>query len=199
MLKENKFFTAKNVAILGVLSAFVVVAQVFGSYFKIGAVSLSFVLVPIVLGAITTGIIGGTFLGLVFGATTFLMGLNGADYFTSVLISDHFVITLLVCLVKGAAAGTFSGIVYRILRDKNDVLATAAAAAIAPIANTGLFILGALLMTDTLNANFVGDNSSVIYFLFIGCAGVNFLIEFAINVALAPTLSRIIKAVKRSF
>ncbi len=199
MLKENKFFTAKNVAILGVLSAFVVVAQVFGSYFKIGAVSLSFVLVPIVLGAITTGIIGGTFLGLLFGATTFLMGLNGADYFTSVLISDHFVITLLVCLVKGAAAGAFSGIVYRIFRDKNDVLATAAAAAIAPIANTGLFILGALLMTDTLNANFVGDNSSVIYFLFIGCAGVNFLIEFAINVALAPTLSRIIKAVKRSF
>lgn len=52
-------------------------------------------------------------------------------------------------------------------------------------------------MADTLNSNFVAENSNVVYFIFIGCAGINFLIELAINLVLAPSVCKIIKAVKR--
>lgn len=196
-MEERRFFTAKNVTILGVLTAIIVVLQIFGSYFKIGTISLSFVLVPIVIGGILTGVIGGTILGFIFGVITLVMGVVGADQFTFILFSDHPFLTILTCVIKGSAAGFMSGFVYKLLKDKNLTLSTFAASAVAPIVNTGLFIVGAFCMADTLNSNFVAENSNVVYFIFIGCAGINFLIELAINLVLAPSVYKIIKAVKR--
>jgi hypothetical protein len=66
------------------------------------------------------------------------------------------------------------------------------AAASAPIANTGLFILGGLAMSGTLSNNFVAEGSTVIYFLIIVCAGINFLLEFALNLIVSPAIHRII-------
>ena len=196
-MEEKSFFTAKNVTILGVLTAIIVVLQIFGSYFRIGTISLSFVLVPIVIGGILTGVIGGTILGFIFGVITLVMGIVGADQFTFILFSDHPFLTILTCVIKGSAAGFMSGFVYKLLKDKNLTLSTFAASAVAPIVNTGLFIVGAFCMADTLNSNFVAENSNVVYFIFIGCAGINFLIELAINLVLAPSICKIIKAVKR--
>lgn len=196
-MEEKSFFTAKNVTILGVLTAIIVVLQIFGSYFRIGTISLSFVLVPIVIGGILTGVIGGTILGFIFGIITLVMGVVGADQFTFILFSDHPFLTILTCVIKGSAAGFMSGFVYKLLKDKNLTLSTFAASAVAPIVNTGLFIVGAFCMADTLNSNFVAENSNVVYFIFIGCAGINFLIELAINLVLAPSVCKIIKAVKR--
>lgn len=196
-MEEKRFFTAKNVTILGVLTAIIVVLQIFGSYFRIGTISLSFVLVPIVIGGILTGVIGGTILGFIFGVITLVMGVVGADQFTFILFSDHPFLTILTCVIKGSAAGFMSGFVYKLLKDKNLTLSTFAASAVAPIVNTGLFIVGAFCMADTLNSNFVAENSNVVYFIFIGCAGINFLIELAINLILAPSVCKIIKAVKR--
>ena len=196
-MEEKSFFTAKNVTILGVLTAIIVVLQIFGSYFRIGTISLSFVLVPIVIGGILTGVIGGTILGFIFGVITLVMGIVGADQFTFILFSDHPFLTILTCVIKGSAAGCMSGFVYKLLKDKNLTLSTFAASAVAPIVNTGLFIVGAFCMADTLNSNFVAENSNVVYFIFIGCAGINFLIELAINLVLAPSVCKIIKAVKR--
>lgn len=196
-MEEKRFFTAKNVTILGVLTAIIVVLQIFGSYFRIGTISLSFVLVPIVIGGILTGVIGGTILGFIFGVITLVMGIVGADQFTFILFSDHPFLTILTCVIKGSAAGFISGFVYKLLKNKNLTLSTFAASAVAPIVNTGLFIVGAFCMADTLNSNFVAENSNVVYFIFIGCAGINFLIELAINLVLAPSVYKIIKAVKR--
>ena len=196
-MEEKRFFTAKNVTILGVLTAIIVVLQIFGSYFRIGTISLSFVLVPIVIGGILTGVVGGTILGFIFGVITLVMGIVGADQFTFILFSDHPFLTILTCVIKGSAAGFMSGFVYKLLKDKNLTLSTFAASAVAPIVNTGLFIVGAFCMADTLNSNFVAENSNVVYFIFIGCAGINFLIELAINLVLAPSVCKIIKAVKR--
>lgn len=198
-MEEKKFFTSKNIAVLGVLAAFVIVLQIFGSYFVIaGTVRLSFVLVPIVLGAIMTGVVGGMILGLLFGVLTLVMGIAGADPFTFVLFSQHPILTILTCVVKGTAAGFLSGLAYNLLYSKNRTAAVFTASAIAPIVNTGLFILGALLMSDTLSSEFVPNGSSVIYFLIIDCAGINFLIELGINLLLAPSVCRIIKSVRKT-
>lgn len=197
-MEEKKFFTSKNVTMLGVLAAFVIVLQIFGSYFVIaGTVRLSFVLVPIVIGAILTGAVGGMILGFIFGVLTLIMGIVGADPFTFVLFSQHPVLTILTCVIKGTAAGLVSGLVYKFLLTKNKTAAVFTASAIAPIINTGLFILGALLMSDTLSAKFVPDGSTVIYFLIINCAGINFLIELGINLLLAPSVCRIINSVRK--
>ncbi len=197
MEEKNTFFTSKNIAVLGILGAFVVVLQVFGSYFKIGTVQFSFVLVPIVIDAILTGAIGGAILGFLFGIITLIMGIAGVDQFTFILFSDHPFLTILTCIVKATAAGYLSGLIYSLVSKKNKTAAVFSAAALAPIVNTSLFIIGALFMSDTLTENFVQSGTSVMYFLIIGCAGINFLVEFAIDLLLAPSVYRIIKVVKK--
>ena len=197
MEEKTSFFTSKNIAVLGILGAFVLVLQIFGSYFRIGTVQFSFVLVPIVLGAILTGAYGGAVLGFLFGVITLIMGIVGVDHFTFILFSDHPVLTILTCIVKATAAGFLSGLIYGLISKKNRTVAVFSAAAAAPIVNTSLFIVGALFMSDTLTANFVQSGTSVIYFLIIGCAGINFIVELAINLLLAPSIYRIIKVVKR--
>ena len=88
-----------------------------------------------------------------------------------------------------------AGVMFRLLRKKSVLWASFAAAATAPILNTGLFILGGLtLVADTLSG-FTSD--SVLVFLVIGCAGVNFLVEFAVNMILSPGIYRIITAIRR--
>lgn len=192
---ENKRLSAYNVAVTGTLLAMVILLQTVLGSINLGFAELSFVLVPIVLGAMVCGVWTGAFLGFAFGVIVLITGITGANQFTHVLFADHPVLTSLTCIVKGAAAGAAAGAAYNLLKSKNEKAATIVAAIVAPTVNTGLFILGALTMSGTIAANFAGGNS-VIYFLIIGCAGWNYVIEAAVNLILAPSLYFVLKAVK---
>lgn len=192
-MKKKAFFTSKNIAFLAVFLALVVVLQIWGSNIKIGPASISLVLVPIVLGGIMIGPLAGAFLGLVFGIITLVNGVIGNEPFTFYLFSNQPVFTSVLCLLKGTAAGFVSGILFRVLKNKNKYVAVFVAAIAAPVVNTGLFIIGGLIMSGTI-ASFISVNemdSTVVYFLIIGCAGVNFLIELALNLVAAPALYRV--------
>ena len=198
-MSQKNLFSSKRITGLAIFFALVIVLQWFGSYIRIGATTLNFVLVPIVLGSIIYGCSGGAMLGFISGFVILLQGIFGIDPFTAILFNDHPVLTSLVCLVKGTVAGFLSGVVFRLCAKKNPYVGVFLAGATAPIVNTGLFILGALFMSDTLNANFVEDGTTVLYFLIIVCAGVNFLVEFAINLISSPAIYKIIRIVKREY
>ena len=68
---------------LAMLVALVIVLQMLGSFIKIGPLPMSFVLVPIVIGACILGSSGGAFLGAVFGVITMIMGIAGIDAFVA--------------------------------------------------------------------------------------------------------------------
>ncbi len=185
---------------MAILIAIVVVAQLYGGAVKIGPTSISLVLIPIVLGGIMMGPFEGALLGLVFGVITLVNGLTAVDPFTATLLNSGLkgaIVTPIVCLGKATLAGWGSGIVYKMLKLKNELFATFAAAAAAPIINTGMFIIGMFFLSDVLTANFVPKGTSVIYFLFIGVAGLNFLVELAVNMVAAPTISRIVATLKK--
>lgn len=199
-MKANKKGSATlRMVELAILTAVVLVLQLTGTAIKLTALgtSISLVLIPIVLGGVLLGPAAGAWLGGVFGCVTYLMGVFGMDGFTFILFTEHPLLTALVCFGKGIAAGFCAGWLYRLLCNKNNTVAMFTAAAVAPIVNTGLFILGALLMSDTLSANFVADGSTVLYFLVIVCAGVNFLLELALNLIVTPSLSAVVQAVKK--
>lgn len=195
---EKKFLTSKKIATLAILSALIVIIQLLSGFIKIGAVNFSFVLIPIVIGAIILGSLSGIILGIVFGLICFFMGLVGMDSLTYLLISQHPVLTFLTCVIKGALAGFVSATIYKLLKNKNEYLSVILSALAAPIVNTGLFIVGALIMSDSISL-FMSTNGisvDIIYFLIIMCAGVNFLVEFALNGILAPSLYRVVKYFK---
>lgn len=186
---------------LAILLAVVVVLQCFLGSIKVGATSFSVVLVPIVVGALILGPAAGAFLGFAFGLVVLIYGISGQDVFTNMLFQAHPVFTAIICLGKGAAAGWGAGMVYKLVEKASSFWASVAAAATAPILNTGLFILGGLtLVRGTLEANLAAFGAdSVVVFLVIGCAGVNFLVEFFVNMILSPAIYRIVTIVRRKF
>ena len=183
---------------LAVLLGIVIFLQCFLGSIVVGATSFSVVLVPIVIGAILLGPGAGAFLGFAFGLVVLIRGITGQDGFTNMLFVAQPLFTALICLGKGMAAGWVAGVAYRLVEKVNTFWASVLAAAIAPVVNTGLFILGGLtLVRGTLEANLSAFGAdSVLIFLVIGCAGVNFLVEFGVNMVLSPAIYRIIRVIK---
>ncbi len=198
----KQFFTARNIAFLGVLVALVVVLQLWGSMIPIGSagLNLSFVLVPITLGAILLGPIAGLILGFVFGFVVLMTGVTGANAFTSYVLADSPFVTTLTCLLKGMAAGFVAGVVYNLIKKKNKYVAVIVASAVVPILNTGLFILGALCMSGTIKTLFAGseyEGRNIMYMIIVGLVTVNFFIEFAINMICSPALYTVDNVVEK--
>ena len=178
---------------VGLFTAIVMVLQFVGGGIKFGVFSISLVLVPIVVGAALYGWRSGAWLGFAFGAAVLLSG-DAAAF----LVIDPLA-TVLVVLVKGAACGLMAGIVYRLLSKISNTVAVFAAAAICPVVNTGVFLLGCqLFFLDTVaqwGAAMGFEN--VAAYMFLGLAGVNFLIELGVNLLLAPVIVRLIRIGKK--
>ena len=137
MLTNKKNSTLRLVQ-LSILVAIVIVLQLAGTAVKLNILgtSVSLVLIPIVLGAMLLGPKAGAVLGFIFGVITYLMGVFGLDAFTFILFQDHPVLTALICIVKGTAAGLVAGFVYEACQKawngKKNLLATFLASAAAP-------------------------------------------------------------------
>ncbi len=184
----------KTLVMLGLLTAIVVVLQLLGSFIKFGAFSVSLVLIPIVVGSAIYGWKGGGWLGFVFGVTVLISG-DAAAFLTVNVIG-----TIITVLLKGAVAGVCTGLVYDLLKNKNDTLAVAVSAIVCPIVNTGIFILGCLLFfMDTITswAEGAGYSENLGKYIIVGLVGVNFLLEMGINVILSPAVVRIINIKKK--
>jgi thiamine transporter ThiT len=194
---NTKFFTTKNIVYLSILTALLIVLNLLGSVFKI-ITNVNLTLIPIVLGALMLGVKGGFILGIISGLMTFLFGVTGVDPFTQFLFVEHPVLTFLTCTVKITAAGVLGGLVYKLIANKNKLVATFVASAVVPIVNTGLFILGALTMSDSISVLASSEGVDVIYFLIVICAGVNFLIELFINMVVAPAIHTVVGVLEKS-
>ena len=188
---------------MALLIAPVVVLPLLGSFIKIGPLPMSFVLVPIVVGACMLGAKAGAVLGGVFGVITMIMGIAGIDAFSYLLFTANPVWFIILCLLKAVAAGFCSGLVYKglgkLFRDKHVYLKTVLAAVTAPIVNTGIFVVGMLLFffetmegLPTMFPDAFGSFENAFSLVFLGLAGVNFIGEFCVNLVLSPAIVRII-------
>jgi hypothetical protein len=89
--------------------------------------------------------------------------------------------------------------VYHFLAKINTTFAVFAAAVICPVVNTGVFLLGCqffFLETVAEWGAAMGYENAAAY-MFLGLAGVNFLIELAVNILLAPVIVRLIRIGKK--
>ena len=196
-MEKKGFFSAKRITGMAVLLALVIVLQAFGGTIMIGAVQLNFTLIPIVLGAIVFGPFAGGFLGFACGVVVLIQVIIGGSPFYALIWANDPVVTTLTCIVKTTVAGVLSGLAYRWLVAKNELLATFIASGIVPVVNTLLFIVGCLFMTDSVYT--MADGQSVLKFILVGLVTFNFFLEFAINLLIAPALYRVIGAIGKSF
>ena len=185
--RRNSIATEKLV-LTALLTALVGVLSYFGGFIKIGGLaSISLTLIPVVLGAALLGPGTGAWLGFVSGIVFFVTP-DAAFWFNLSAFG-----TVLTVLVKGTAAGLVAGLVFRLLEKRNRYLAVIASAALAPIANTGIFLLGCLtFFMDAVREMAGGAEMSLFAYLMIFFVGLNFLFELLLNLILSPVLLRIL-------
>jgi len=175
----NKKLDVRKLTYIAVFTAIVVVLQFIP--IKFGTFELALSVPAIVVGAALCGIGTGTWLGFVFGAVVLMLPGTAAFYSVSAFG------TVVTVLLKGTLCGLSAGLVYKLTEGLNRYVASFAAAVVATVVNTGIFLIGSLIF-------FEGDISTVIN-VFIS---INFLIELAVNVVLVPTIYRIINIKKRT-
>lgn len=195
-MKTNQrawIYTALFAALVVVLQTFVAI--------PLGMFTITLTLVPIMLGAILFGPASGAFLGGVFGVVVAIQVVTGAaGPLSSAMFLQTPVVTIVLCLLKGIAAGWVSGIVYRALANKEKKKAGVILSAVScPIVNTGIFALGLFVFYSGLINTWAIDNAfaNAFTFVMVGCIGLNFLVEFAVNVLLIPVVLRVIQIAKK--
>ncbi len=195
----TKKSTAKKITYFAILVALTIVLQLVVGSIKIGPVTINFSLLPLVLCGMILGVWYGAALGLVLGVIILIQGILGIDPFTSIMLGESPVMITVICLVKTTVAGGVSALVFKTF-EKNKLVGTFISAGLVPVINTAIFILGMLCISGSLiDAGFISDGSKAVYFLVVVCAGINFLIEFALNLIVAPGLYRVITVIEKNF
>ena len=202
-LKSQKQKTLELVQ-LAMLAALVVVLQILSALIPPigGMVSITLTLIPVVIGAILFGKKGGATLGFTFGVIVMINCITALDPGGNILWNTNPFLTAFLCLLKGTLAGFVPAVVYSAVTSNKTVsttkkiFSTALAAMLAPIVNTSTFVIGMLLFfKDTLTI--WADGKPIMLYILLGLAGLNFLIEFIINIILTPAIIRIVDVVKK--
>ena len=184
---------------LSLLSAIIIVLQALALGTSVWLqTSINLTLIPIALGAMILGPSAGAFLGAVCGVVVLLCGVFNLDKFTGILFQNNPLITAAICLVKTTVAGWVAGVLYRLLKDKLPKVSVLLVSALIPIINTGLFILGAFIISETIQTQFGnGKNANVLLFIVLGLAVPGFAMEFPLNIVMSPALKHIQQIVQK--
>lgn len=192
---QRKANNTDTLVYLSVFTALVIVLQCLASFVfpKIG-VSLNLSLIPIVIGSALCNKWAGAWLGFV---SSFIILF---DPTTVGFMTFNTPATIFLVLFKGTMAGLVAGLIYSILEKKNKYVAVTVAAALAPIVNTGIFFGGCFLFfapyIQEVQAALVSAGndvpSNIVLFVIIVFIGINFLIEFGVNLLFVPIISRLI-------
>lgn len=190
----------RKLTTLAIFTALIVVLQLVSAlltrFVPALPVSITLTLVPIVVGAALYGVSAGAYLGGVFGLVVMLFCVTALDAGGAMLWNANPLMCALVCLIKGIAAGAAAGAVYRAVSSKNKTAGAVVAGICAPTVNTALFIIAVFLFFRETLTLWAGGKDLVTYAI-VGLAGINYLLELAVNLVLAPVIVRIIDARKK--
>lgn len=183
----------------GILTALIIVLQTFASGIKIANFTPPLSLIPIITGAILFGEFTGAILGFVFGIVVVMTVISGAEPFSTLMLNFNPVMTVVICLLKGTAAGYLSGLAYKLLSGRSKMLSLIISSIITPIVNTGIFTIGMLTVFYKLindSAASAGADNTIVFF-FSAFIGINFLTEVVFVAVLVPAISNIIYVIKQ--
>ena len=191
--KTKEQIRTEKMVLTALLTALVAILSYLGGFIKIGGLaSISLTLIPVVLGAALCGPYVGAWLGLVSGAVFFATA--DAAFWLSLSIPG----TIVTVLVKGAASGFLAGLTYKAIEKFNRYAAVFVSAIVAPVVNTGIFLIGCLIFfIDTVNAGAVAEGMSVGGYLIVFFVGLNFVFELLVNILLSPAILRILNIKKK--
>lgn len=168
-------------------------------YLRIGAVEMTFIMIPVAVGAITLGEKSGAFLGLVFGVSSFIQCF-GMSPFGAALLQINPIFTLIMCLVPRVLMGYLCGVIYKLLAKAKKGIAVIIASFSAPVINTILFIASLMIFfgkTDFIMGMRAGTENLMAFL--IAFVGLNGVMEIVTTTLIAPPVALAVEKAVRKF
>lgn len=170
-------------------------------YLKVGLIEITFMVLPIAIGAIILGPGCGAILGGLFGVTSFIQCF-GASAFGTFLLSMNPILTFITCMVPRILCGWLSGLIFQALK-KNTKMKTASyfiGSLSTALLNTFFFMLCIIVFfwhSDTFLSTMTSwslPTDSVWVFL-VAFVGVNGVVEAVVNCIAAGTIAKVLSRV----
>lgn len=160
-------------------------------YLKVGAIEITFMTIPVVVGAIILGPASGAILGGVFGLTSFIQcfGLSG---FGAALLSINPVFTFLVCMAPRILMGYLAGVIFKALHrnGKTKWMSFAAASLSGAVLNT-IFFVGLMMLLFGRSDYILSLRGGLgMWSFLVGFVGVNGLVEAIVAFVLGTAISK---------
>ena len=116
-------------------------------YLRTGVVEITFIMIPVVVGAILMGPGAGAILGGVFGLTSFIQCF-GMSALGAMLLQVNWFFTFVVCFVPRVLMGWLAGLIFKALYkvDKTRLVSFAVASLSGAVLNTIFFVGSALCL-----------------------------------------------------
>lgn len=189
---SNKLNHSKIVSLttLGVLAALIVVMTFTPlGYLKVGALSITFLMIPVVIGAIIVGPVGGAVLGGVFGLTSFIQCF-GMDAFGTALADINVFYCAIMCFVSRILAGFLAGVVFRLVDkiDKSRVVSFGAASLTGALLNTVFFVFFLIVLFG--RTEFVKSFGDSVIAIIAALVSVNSIIESVVCLFVGAAISK---------
>lgn len=192
-MKKNDIRTLTRLALL-VAIELVMKAVGLGSV-PVGPLYMSFLTLPIAVGAITMGPAAGAVLGGVFGAVSFYDAVTGASAMTGALFQVSPVNTFILCVGMRVLMGVCVGLIFNAVKnfDKPGTWSYLVSAMCAPALNT-LFFMGYIVLAfygcDYVQ-NLVSVKGAANPFMFVVLlVGVQGVAEFLVSGILGGIVAR---------
>jgi len=166
-------------------------------YLKVGVIDITFMMIPVVIGAVIVGPACGAFLGGVFGITSFLQCF-GISPFGTTLLGINPIFTFIMCMVPRILMGLFVGLIFKALSkiDKTKIWSFAVASLSGAVINTILFVVGALILFFGTSEYIQGFGKNLLAILSV-LITINAVIEAAVcmvaGTAITKALSKTMK------
>ena len=191
----------RKLTLLAALTAILIVMSVTPiGYLKVGLIEITFNMIPVVIGAILLGPLGGVVLGGVFGATSFMqaLGILGASPLGAVLLGINPIGMFVTCMVPRVAMGWLSALIFKGLYkiDKTKFVSFVVACLSGALLNTVLFMgsLLAFFLNTELIQGFVTElgNGNVFKFL-LAFVGINGLVEAIVCTIVGAAIAKVLQ------
>lgn len=159
-------------------------------YLNIGPLAISFNMIPVAIGAIALGPVGGMILGAMFGLTSFLqcLGIGGTSAMGVLLLDINPFFAFVQRFVPRLLAGLLSGYVYKgVKKISNPTVACFTTGFAAALFNTVLFMSALVLLfgnTEYVQSLMGGRNVIVFICTFVGINAVVEMIASAMIVGI---------------
>jgi len=197
-------FDARTIAEYAIFIAIILVMRITHlTSIPVGPLVMTLAMIPIAIGAMLLGPLGGAILGTVYGFTSLYDAMTGASYMTGIFFQLSPILTIILCVVIRGLVGAATGWLFQLFKklDKHRIWCYFAGGLAAPMLNTILFmgyIVLVFYQTDFIQ-NMVASKGAVNPLMFIILVvGIQGLVEWITGCIVAGAVTKAVAhALKR--